>query len=77
MLPGVGRYTAAALASISLGEAVAVLDGNVTRVLARLNAVGADVLEKVNSFDIKLNYDLRYFPLFSLSIEQNSSFIFK
>lgn len=38
-LPGVGRYTAAAIASIAFGEAVAVLDGNVKRVLARLLAV--------------------------------------
>lgn len=35
-LPGIGRYTAAAVASISFGEAVAVVDGNVERVLQRL-----------------------------------------
>jgi len=35
-LPGIGRYTAAAIASISFGEAVAVVDGNVERVLQRL-----------------------------------------
>lgn len=35
-LPGVGRYTAAAVASIACGEAVAVVDGNVERVLERL-----------------------------------------
>jgi A/G-specific adenine glycosylase len=35
-LPGIGRYTAAAVASIAYGEAVAVVDGNVERVLARL-----------------------------------------
>ena len=35
-LPGIGRYTAAAIASISLEEPVAVLDGNVDRVLRRL-----------------------------------------
>ncbi len=35
-LPGIGRYTAAAIASIALGEAVAVVDGNVERVLGRL-----------------------------------------
>jgi len=35
-LPGIGRYTAAAIASIALGEAVAVVDGNVERVLQRL-----------------------------------------
>ncbi len=42
-LPGVGRYTAAAIASIAFGERVAVLDGNVKRVLARLLAVRASV----------------------------------
>ena len=35
-LPGVGRYTAAAIASIAFGEAVAVVDGNVQRVLQRI-----------------------------------------
>jgi A/G-specific adenine glycosylase len=32
-LPGIGRYTAAAIASIAYGEAVAAVDGNVERVL--------------------------------------------
>jgi A/G-specific adenine glycosylase len=36
-LPGVGRYTAAALASISFGEPVAAVDGNVERVLQRFS----------------------------------------
>ena len=35
-LPGVGRYTAAAVASIALGEAYAAVDGNVVRVVSRL-----------------------------------------
>ena len=35
-LPGFGPYTAAAVASIAFGEPVAVVDGNVERVLARL-----------------------------------------
>lgn len=39
-LPGIGRYTAAAVASIAFGSDDAVLDGNVTRVLSRLFAVG-------------------------------------
>lgn len=38
-LPGVGRYTAGAVASIAFGEASPVLDGNVKRVLARLHRV--------------------------------------
>lgn len=36
-LPGIGRYTAAAVASIAFGEPVAVVDGNVERVLQRLS----------------------------------------
>lgn len=35
-LAGIGRYTAAAIASIAFGEAVAVVDGNVERVIARI-----------------------------------------
>lgn len=35
-LPGVGEYTAAAIASIAFGEPVAVVDGNVQRVILRL-----------------------------------------
>jgi A/G-specific adenine glycosylase len=35
-LPGIGAYTAAAVASIAHGEPVAVVDGNVERVLCRL-----------------------------------------
>ena len=37
-LPGIGGYTAAAIASIAFGLPHAVLDGNVVRVLARLAA---------------------------------------
>ncbi|MGB8065630.1 MAG: A/G-specific adenine glycosylase [Candidatus Sulfotelmatobacter sp.] len=37
-LPGIGRYTAAAVASIAFGEPVAVVDGNVERVLSRFFA---------------------------------------
>jgi A/G-specific adenine glycosylase len=35
-LPGIGDYTSAAIASIAFGEAVAVVDGNVERVITRL-----------------------------------------
>ena len=38
-LPGVGDYTAAAVASIAFGEAVAAIDGNVERVLCRFGAI--------------------------------------
>ena len=36
-LPGIGRYTAAAIASIAFSEPVAVVDGNVERVLQRIS----------------------------------------
>jgi len=38
VLPGVGEYTAAAVASIGFGEPIACVDGNVERVLRRLMA---------------------------------------
>uniref|UniRef100_A0A673AD31 Adenine DNA glycosylase n=1 Tax=Sphaeramia orbicularis TaxID=375764 RepID=A0A673AD31_9TELE len=41
-LPGVGRYTAAAIGSIALGQVTGAVDGNVIRVLCRLRAIGAD-----------------------------------
>ena len=43
-LPGVGRYTAGAIASIAYGERVPAVDGNVLRVVARLTASREDVL---------------------------------
>ncbi|MGH9738072.1 MAG: A/G-specific adenine glycosylase [Candidatus Acidiferrales bacterium] len=42
-LPGIGRYTAAAVLSIAFDFPLAVLDGNVARVLARLNAIRGDL----------------------------------
>jgi A/G-specific adenine glycosylase len=42
-LPGIGAYTAAAILSIAYGEKLAVLDGNVARVLARLGAIRGDL----------------------------------
>ncbi|XP_073499689.1 adenine DNA glycosylase isoform X2 [Phyllobates terribilis] len=42
LLPGVGRYTAGAVASISYGQVTGVVDGNVIRVLCRLRCIGAD-----------------------------------
>ncbi len=42
-LQGVGAYTAGAVASIAYGRPAALVDGNVTRVLARLFAVGDDM----------------------------------
>lgn len=38
-LKGIGKYTAAAIASLAFGEPVAVVDGNVLRVIARLKGI--------------------------------------
>jgi A/G-specific adenine glycosylase len=42
-LPGIGHYTAAAVLSIAYDQPLAVLDGNVARVLARILAVRGDL----------------------------------
>lgn len=44
-LPGIGRYTAAAVLSIAYDAPLAVLDGNVARVFARLGAMRGDLRE--------------------------------
>lgn len=47
-LPGIGRSTAAAIASICFGQRVAILDGNVKRVLARVLGFEADLAVAAN-----------------------------
>lgn len=44
-LPGIGRSTAAAIAAFCFGERVAILDGNVKRVLGRVLAFDGDLAE--------------------------------
>jgi A/G-specific adenine glycosylase len=44
-LPGVGPYTAAAIASIALDERIAPVDGNIERVVSRLWAIPSDRTE--------------------------------
>jgi A/G-specific adenine glycosylase len=45
-LPGVGRYTAGAIASIAFDRPAPILDGNVIRVLCRIDAIEDDPREK-------------------------------
>lgn len=47
-LPGIGRSTAGAIASFCFGERVAILDGNVKRVLTRLLGFSADLAKSSN-----------------------------
>ena len=42
-LPGIGKYTAGAIASICFEQPVAAVDGNVLRVVARLTGCDADI----------------------------------
>ena len=42
-LPGIGRYTAAAIASLAFNRVVPTIDGNVYRLLARVFGVEADI----------------------------------
>ena len=45
-LPGIGPYTAGALASLALGLRAALVDGNVIRVLTRVFGIGDDVARR-------------------------------
>lgn len=47
-LPGIGRYTAGAIASIAFNLPVPVVDGNVMRVLARLTGYDKDIAQAKN-----------------------------
>ncbi len=51
-LPGIGRSTAAAIAAFCFGERVAILDGNVKRVLTRLLAFDGDLAEARHERDL-------------------------
>ena len=44
-LPGIGEYTAGAIASIAFGERVSAVDGNVLRIAARLCDFHGDILD--------------------------------
>lgn len=47
-LPGIGRSTAGAIAALCFGQNVAILDGNVKRVLTRILAFDQDLAQAVN-----------------------------
>lgn len=56
-LPGIGSYTAGAIASIAYGIPVAAVDGNVLRVLSRLLASSEDILKP--SVKKRMEHDIR------------------
>jgi A/G-specific adenine glycosylase len=55
-LPGIGAYTAAAIASIAHNESIAVVDGNVERVLCRL--AGWDATTKTGATALRRKIDV-------------------
>jgi len=55
-LPGIGDYTAAAIASFAFGQCHAVVDTNVRRVLARVNAGVADQPPSAASLRVAESY---------------------
>ncbi|GAQ86466.1 putative A/G-specific adenine DNA glycosylase [Klebsormidium nitens] len=54
-VPGIGAYTAGAIASIAFDVRAPVVDGNVVRVLSRLRAISGDPTEKGN---VKVHWSL-------------------
>ena len=48
-VPGIGPYTAGAIASIAFGEKAPLVDGNVARVLARVFAIEHDIKSTAGS----------------------------
>lgn len=65
ILPGIGDYTAAAISSIEQNLPIAVVDGNVVRVLSRLT--NQQYIFKSNSHAVKF-----FHPLANKLIDQNS-----
>jgi A/G-specific adenine glycosylase len=56
-LAGIGEYTAAAILSIAFGDKRAVLDGNVARVISRLQAIHGDLRERERWRQLKFSAD--------------------
>lgn len=50
-IPGVGPYTAAAVASIAFNDSAAAVDGNVIRVIARLRALKGNPTKMTKTWD--------------------------
>ncbi|MBQ9735679.1 MAG: A/G-specific adenine glycosylase [Clostridia bacterium] len=59
-LPGVGEYTAGAIASISFGRPCAAIDGNALRIYARLFGDGRNVLDARVKREVKSLFDAAY-----------------
>ena len=61
-LPGIGDYTAGAIASIAFGKRAAAVDGNVLRVMARLRADVRDIAKEETKRALREEIEARYLP---------------
>ncbi|RZK13267.1 MAG: A/G-specific adenine glycosylase [Hymenobacter sp.] len=69
-LKGVGPYTAAAIASFAFDEAVAVLDGNVFRVLARIFGLHSDIAAPASRKEFQALADVHLPPAHAAEFNQ-------
>lgn len=60
-LPGIGPYTAGAIASIAFGKKSAAIDGNVLRVITRITADDGDIADKKTKNAVE-NFILQVMP---------------
>jgi A/G-specific adenine glycosylase len=70
-LPGIGEYTCAAIASIAFGESIAVVDGNVERVLLRIAGRAQENTAAARKFVCDLAHEL--VPHRRLAAETNAA----
>jgi A/G-specific adenine glycosylase len=68
-LPGIGAYTAAAIAAIAFGERAAAVDTNVQRVTARLNGMREPQREEIERLFLALMPDDRPGDLFQAMMD--------
>jgi A/G-specific adenine glycosylase len=69
-LKGVGPYTAAAIASFAFDEAVAVLDGNVFRVLSRIFGLHSDIAAPSSRKEFQALADQHLLPAHAAEFNQ-------
>ncbi|MBR5969354.1 MAG: A/G-specific adenine glycosylase [Lachnospiraceae bacterium] len=61
-LPGIGDYTAGAIASIAFGKRAAAVDGNVLRVTARLCADASDIAKEETKRAVRERIEASFLP---------------
>jgi A/G-specific adenine glycosylase len=73
-VPGVGRYTAGAIASIAWGQQAGTVDGNIARVYSRMRAIGGDAKGK-STIDLQW-YGYALFDDFNFFLHLNYTYLY-